>query len=121
MPSRASARADAGGGAFAGAAAGRLGLAGVHEGLQERAGGEHDGAGAVDGVAADADADDAAVELGSPIADASTRSSIEQVFDHLLPQRQVRLLLDDPLDLGLIQLSCRPGPAGCASPGPCGG
>ena len=35
--------ADAGGGAFARPAAGRLRLAGVHQRLQERAGGEHDG------------------------------------------------------------------------------
>ena len=59
MPSRVERAADAAGRSFAAAAAGRLRLAGVHERLQERAGGEHDGAGAVDGVAANADADDA--------------------------------------------------------------
>ncbi len=56
----------------------RFGFAGVHDRLQERAGGEDDRAGAVDGVAANAHAGDAQT-IG--------RLFGQQILDDFLPER----------------------------------
>ena len=99
-PQAAQAVAQRLGGAVAGPAAARLRLAGVHDRLEERAGGQDDGAGAVERVAAGDDADDACV------AALATRAAVfeQQPFDHLLPQRQVRLVLDAALHRELVEL-----------------
>ena len=62
----------------------------MHERLEKRAGRQDDGPGAVERVAARDDADDA------PRGRARPRRGVleQQSFDHLLPQRQVRLRLD---------------------------
>ena len=88
--------ADAGRRAFAGAATGCFHFAGVHQRLQESAGREHDGPGAIDRRRRGRERRRSRGPLGV--------SSVEQIFDHLLPQREIRLLLDDPLHLGLIRL-----------------
>ena len=98
--------ADAARRSFAGPAAGRLRFAGVHERLQERAGREHDGPRTVDGIAADANTDDARIEsaIESIVLTRLDLVFRQQILDHFLPQREIRLLLDEPLDLGLIRL-----------------
>ena len=63
----------------------------MHERLEEGAGGQDDGRGAVERVAARQDADDARGRL-DPLASAVVFE--QQSLDHLLPQRQVRLRLD---------------------------
>ena len=94
-PKRSKRTADAGGRSFAGTAAGGLRRAGVHDRLQKRAGGENHGRRAIDGIAANAHADNP-----RPLADGFG----EQFLDHFLPQHHIRLLFDDPLHFELIKL-----------------
>ena len=100
------------GGAVAGAAAPRLGFAGVHDRFEERAGGQHDRLGAIQRIAA-ATTPARDVPLCIP---AIVRVAI--AFHHLLAQRQIRLRLDPVLHGELVQFSCRPAPAASAWPGP---
>ena len=75
---------------------GVLRFAGVHQGLQKRAGGEHHRAGAIDRIAAHR------ARRRSALRPSCRRLLDQQVFDHFLPQRQVGLLFDEPLDFLLI-------------------
>ena len=86
---RAKAAGEAAGGDVAAAAALGFGLAGVHDGLEEGAGGEHDGAGLVVDPAAAADAGDPAMIF-------------EQALDHLLAQGEVFLTFDGELGQELV-------------------
>ena len=84
---------DARRGAFAAAPAGGLDFAGVHDGGEEGAGGDDDGAAAVGDVAADFHADDARA-LG--------RVFRQNVFDGFLAEVEVRLDLDEAFDFALV-------------------
>jgi hypothetical protein len=86
--------ANAAGSAFAAATARRLGFARVHKRLEERARGKDDGAGSIHGVAAHFDADNSR---------AAARLFYEQIFDDFLPQGEIGLLFNNPLDLSLVQ------------------
>jgi hypothetical protein len=89
---------------FAGTAARRLGLARMHQGLQEGPRGEDHGRGAKYGVAADAN---------TLYARRSSRRRLDhQVLDNFLPQVQVHLVFDNAFDFLLIAflIGLRAGP-----------
>ena len=82
-------------------AAGRLRLAGMHHRLKERAGGEHDRRCAILGVAANPHARHPPRGSGHAVAPERLH---EEFFDGLLPQVEIRRLLNESLRLHLIEL-----------------
>ena len=90
--------------AVAGPAAARLGLAGVHDRLEERAGGQHDGLRPIERLAAGH-----ARRRRLRRSAVARHSSSSNAFDHLLAQRQVRLRLDGVLHRELVELLVRLG------------